>query len=187
MTRAAIPDLPSRHPLGGQLPALYAADGFAQRFTSGLDVVLAPIVSTVDNIARYLDPRLTPPDFLAWLACWVAADLDADWPQEMRRTAVAGAVAAHRWRGTGRGLVERLRLCADVHARVLDGPGATWSTAPGGDLPGEPTREVVVEVWPAGPGEVDRERVTALVASACPIHLTCVVRVLAGPPDQDGE
>ncbi|MEU1297162.1 phage tail protein, partial [Streptomyces sp. NPDC005840] len=42
MSRAAIPGLPSRYPIGEQLPALYAEDDFAQRFTSGLDTVLAP-------------------------------------------------------------------------------------------------------------------------------------------------
>jgi phage tail-like protein len=184
MTRAAIPGLPSRYPLGEQLPALYADDSFVQRFTSGLDVVLAPIMSTLDNLAGYLDPLLTPEDFVAWLAFWVAADLDPDWPAQARRMAVAGAVAEHRWRGTGRGLVERLLRCAGVHARVHDSGGVVWSTTSGAALPGEPAREVVVEVWPAGTDPVDEQQVAALVAAACPIHLSSSVRVLPGP---DGE
>jgi phage tail-like protein len=181
MTRAAIPSLPSRYPIGGQLPALYAADSFAQRFTSGLDVVLAPILSTLDNLAEYLDPRLAPEDFVAWLALWVAADLDPDWPVRSRRMAVADAVAEHRWRGTERGLVERLLRCAGVHARVHDGGGVAWSTTSGSALPGEPTSEVVVEVWPAGPDPVDEQRVAVLVAAACPVHLSSSIRVLPPP------
>jgi phage tail-like protein len=181
MKRAAVPTLPSRYPIGERLPALYAADGFAQRFTSGLDVVLAPILSTLDNLAEYLDPRLTPEDFVAWLACWVAADLAPDWPSQARRMAVAGAVTEHRWRGTARGLVEQLLRYAGVHARVYDGGGVAWSTTSGAALPGQPTREVVVEVWPAGPDPVDEQQVAALVAATCPIHLSSSVRVLPGP------
>lgn len=181
MTRAAIPELPSRYPIGAQLPSLYASDHFAQRFTSGLDVVLAPILSTLDNLAAYLDPYLAPEDFVSWLALWVAVDLDPDWPAPARRMAVAEAVSEHRWRGTARGLVERLRRFAGVHARVYDGGGVAWSTTPGSPLPGQASREVVVEVWPAGPDPVDEQWVATLVASACPIHLTSTVRVLPRP------
>lgn len=39
MSHAALTGLPSRHPIGEQLPALYADDAFAQRFTAGLDTV----------------------------------------------------------------------------------------------------------------------------------------------------
>lgn len=181
MTRAAIPELPSRYPIGGQLPSLYAADDFAQRFTSGLDVVLAPIISTVDNLAAYLDPMLAPMDFTRWLASWVAADPAPDWPEWACRAAVAAAVAEHRWRGTAEGLVRRLLRYGGVHARVRDGGGVTWSATSGGALPGEPAGEIVVEVWPAGAEPVDEQRVSELVASACPVHLRCSVRVLPGP------
>ncbi|MGW2847530.1 hypothetical protein ACWC5G_21895, partial [Streptomyces sp. NPDC001274] len=67
MTRAAVPGLPSRYPIGGLLPALYADDDLAQRFTAGLDTVLAPVLSTLDNLPAYFDPALAPADFLPWL------------------------------------------------------------------------------------------------------------------------
>src|ERR1700730_1144995 len=69
-------ELPSRYPIGGLLPALYADDDFAQRFTAGLDTMIAPVVSTLDNLAAYFDSRLAPEDFLMWLASWVGAELD---------------------------------------------------------------------------------------------------------------
>ncbi|HEX6356360.1 phage tail protein [Actinophytocola sp.] len=186
MTRGALPGLPSRHPLGEQLPTLYAADDFAQRFTSGLDVVLAPVLSTLDNLPAYFDVRLTPEDFLSWLASWVAVELDPDWPAPLRRAAVALAVELHRWKGTSRGLVDRLWLYLGVHARVLDGVGATWSTRPGGELPGAAVTEAVVQVWPGTAGAIDRDQVAALVAAVCPIHVTCTVEVLPGPPQREG-
>ncbi|MFR9728786.1 phage tail protein [Saccharopolyspora sp. MS10] len=184
MTRRGVPGLPSRYPLGEQLPAMYAGDDLAQRFTAGLDSVLAPIVSTLDNIACYFDARLAPEDFLTWLATWVAVELDPDWPPELRRAVVSRAVELHRWKGTSRGLVDRLWLCLGVHARVLDGPGTTWSTRPGNPLPGSPVTTAVVQVWP-GRSPVDRARVTALVDSVRPVHLDCTVEALPGPPPRE--
>lgn len=184
MSRRAVPDLSSRYPLVDQLPALYAGDELAQRLTAGLDSVLAPIMSTIDNLDRYFDPRVAPEDFVSWLAYWVAIELDPAWPQPLRRAVVMRAVELHRSKGTVRGLVERLWLCAGVHARVLDGAGAVWSTRPGNALPGTATTRAVVQAWP-GRSPVDGELVATVVSSACPVHLTCTVEVLPGPPQQE--
>lgn len=183
MSRHAIPGLPSRYPIGDLLPAMYADDDLAQRFTAGLDTVLAPILSTLDNLAHYFDPRVTPEDFASQLAQWVAVELDPAWPLGLRRAVLLRAVELHRRRGTARGLVDLLRLCAGVHARVLDGAGAAWSTRPGTALPGTAGGQVVVQVWP-GRSAVDRQRVTALVDFVRPVHVTCSVEVLPGPPQQ---
>lgn len=182
MTRAALPELPSSHPLGDMLPALYAVDDFAQRFTSGLDAVLSAILSTLDNLPAYLDPALAPEDFLAWLSSWVAAGLDPAWPEPLRRALVRRAVELHRKRGTVRGLIERLELSLGVRADVVDGPGVRWSGTPDAPLPGPAAEVVVVRVWPASSGPVDRERVEALVGAVCPVHVRCTVEVLGGPP-----
>lgn len=179
MSRVALPELPSRYPLGGMLPALYAADDFAQRFTSGLDAVLSAILSTLDNLPEYFDADLAPADFVAWLSSWVAADADPSWPEPLRREAVRRAVELHRLRGTAAGLVARLELCLGVRAEVVDGPGATWSTRPDTALP-ERREVVLVRVRPGRSGVVDRERAVALVDAACPLHVTCTVEVVDG-------
>lgn len=172
--RAALPELPSRHPLGGMLPAMYVADGLALRFTGGLDAVLSALLSTMDNLPAYLDPALAPEDFLAWLSSWVAAELDPAWPLPLRRAVVRRAMALHGRRGTALGLVERLELALGVRAEVLDGPGARWSASSDTELPDVPAGPVVVRVR----GPVDRDRVEALVASVCPVHVSCVVEVV---------
>ncbi|MFD5901375.1 phage tail protein I [Streptomyces microflavus] len=183
MSRAAVPGLPSRYPIGELLPALYADDDLAQRFTAGLDTVLAPVLSTLDNLPAYFDPALAPADFLPWLATWVGVDIDRTWPQELQRAVVARAVELHRWRGTRRGLVEHLRLCFGVHADVRDGGGVAWSAGPGTELPPAPTGELLVRVWPVAPGAtVDASRVLDVVTASCPVHLTCRVEILPGPP-----
>lgn len=186
MSRAAVPGLPSRYPIGEQLPALYADDDFAQRFTAGLDDVLAPVFATLDNLPSYFDPRVTPADFLAWLATWVGAGDDPRWPVELRREAVVHAVELHRWRGTRRGLVEGLRLALGVHAEVTGDGGATWSSTAGADLPPEPPAETLVRVWPGRAAPVDVDRVNEIVRAMCPVHTVCRVEVLPGPPADEG-
>ncbi|MCC9311662.1 phage tail protein [Kitasatospora sp. RB6PN24] len=186
MTRAAIPGLPSRHPIGELLPALYADDDFAQRFTAGLDTVLAPVFATLDNLQAYFQPHLAPTDFLAWLADWVAVETDPAWPEEVRRAVVLRAVALHRWRGTRRGLQERLRLVLGVGAEIVDGGGAAWSTSPEPTLPPAPARELLVRVWPERSAEVDEEQVLAVVRTCCPVHLGCRVQILQAPPESTG-
>lgn len=185
MSRTALPDLPTRQPLGALLPSMYADDDFAQRLTAGLDAVLAAVLSTVDNLPAYLDSRLAPEDFLTWLGSWVAADLDGGWPTESRRTVVRHAVELHRWQGTARGLVDRLRLCLGVGAEVSGG-AAVWSSTSDTALPGEPVTSVVVRVWP-GSGDGPVEQVTAMVEAVCPAHLTSRVEVVPGPPAPEGE
>lgn len=186
MTRAAVPGLPSPHPIGELLPALFADDDLAQRFTAGLDTVLAPVFATLDNLPAYFRPRLAPADFLDWLATWVAVDVDPAWPDEVRRAVVGRAMELHRWRGTRRGLVERLRLVLGAGAEITDGGGVSWSTAPGVALPPGGGGEVLVRVWPLGGAEPDAEQVLAVVRAGCPVHLNCRVEILPGPPGLPG-
>ncbi|MFJ7956498.1 phage tail protein [Streptomyces sp. NPDC096319] len=181
MSRAAVPGLPSRHPIGEQLPALYHEDDFAQRFTAGLDTVLAPVFATLDNLAGYFDPRLAPPDFVSWLADWVGAFDDPRRPLELRREAVTRAVELHRLRGTRRGLTEALRLVLGVSADVSGDGGTTWSTT-AGSAPPPAVDTVRVRVWPGRTAVVDADRVEALVRTLCPVHAVCRVEVLPGPP-----
>ena len=97
------------------------ADDFCVRFTRGLDPVLAPVLSTIDNLDAYLDPWLTPPDFLDWLAGWFGLELDATWPEERRRALVANALELGRWRGTVIGLALLVELYTGAQAEIDDG------------------------------------------------------------------
>lgn len=186
MSRAAVPGLPSPHPIGAQLPALYADDDFAQRFTSGLDTVLAPVFATLDNLPAYLDPRVTPADFLGWLASWVGGVDDPDWPLALRREAAVRAVALHRGRGTRRGLAEALRLVLGVGADIVGDGAAVWSRTALSEPPPAPDGELVVRVWAQGTATVEADQVLDLVRALCPVHTRCRVEVLAGPPSDEG-
>ena len=111
------------HPIGHTLPGLYQEDPFTQRLTSAFDQALLPVFLAIDNLPAYLDPALTPEDFLEWLAGWVGLVLDETWPIERRRAFVAMASLLYRERGTARGLADLVR---NLHGRAGDGRGERW-------------------------------------------------------------
>jgi phage tail-like protein len=95
-------ELRNPHPIVATLPGVFreafldeqrrtAREPFGTRFISALDSVLAPVLTTIDNVDSYLDADTTPEDFLAWLGSWVAASVDAGWPEDRRRAFVGQA------------------------------------------------------------------------------------------------
>jgi phage tail-like protein len=177
--RGTVPGLASAFPIGATLPALYQEDDLTRRLTAALDEVLAPAVSTIDNLSAYLDPALTPDDFLEWLGGWVAALLDETWPIERRRAFVAQAADLHRRRGTIAGLADHVRVFTDGEVEVRESGGASWSATSGGALPGAPARSLHVRVTVRKASDVDAPRLDALVAAAKPAHLGHTVEVVA--------
>ena len=124
------------------------ADDFCVRFTEGLDPVLAPVLSTIDNIDSYVDPWLTPVDFLDWLAGWFGIELDATWPEERRRALVANALELGRWRGTVLGLAMLVELYTGGPAEIDDGGAVVASEDPTEPLPGGAVTTVTVRYTP---------------------------------------
>ncbi len=176
--RHHVAGLTSPHPFGERLPGPYAEDGFVQRFVSAFDDVLAPVLAVLDCLDAYWDPELAPEDFLDWLATWVAAEVDDGRPLTDRRRAVARAVRLHRLRGTARGLSELLGDAFDVEAEVVDSGGATWSAAPGGELPGSPEPSLRVLIRSDDPDALPMSRLKVLVDAHRPAHVPCTVEVV---------
>jgi phage tail-like protein len=176
--RTSVTGVRSPHPIGERLPAVYLDDDFTQRFTAALDGVLAPVFTTLDCFAGYLDPRLAPEDFLDWLANWVALDLDEGWSPEQRRALIAKAVELHRWRGTRRGLAEHVRLLTGGEVEVTDSGGCTSADRPNAPLPGTGPAQVVVRVRVPSLESVDQRRLRAAVSDVVPAHVRITVDVL---------
>ena len=176
--RGLIEDLDTPHPLGASLPALFQEDGFAQRFTSALDAVLAPVFCTLDNLEAYFDPRLAPRDFVVWLAAWVGLALDENWPVERQRALIAEAAQLYRWQGTAKGLAAHVALYTGSEPEIVDSGGCSWSATPGGSLPGTAEPRVTVLVRVPDPSAVDRRRLDAIVAAAKPAHVVHEIEVL---------
>jgi phage tail-like protein len=183
--RALVPGLQSPHPLGPTLPAIYQEDDFAQRMLDGLDTVVAPIYSTLDNFDAYLDPATAPEDFLAWLAGWVGIALDESWDQARRRMIVARAVELYRMRGTAAGLAGQVEIQTGGSVEIMENGATAWSVDPGGDMPGSPEPLVVVRVTVRDPKAIDAGKLDALVAAAKPAHVLHRIEIVkgAGPKD----
>ena len=185
--RGAVPDLPTTHPLGLALPAMYQEDEFVQRFVTGLDDVLAPILLTLDCLEAYLDPVLAPADFVDWLAGWVAVPADEGQPLDLHRDLVRRAAELHRWRGTARGLAAEVALLTGGDVEVTDTGGVTVSTTPE-VVPTVPVEGpwVRVTVRVPDPSTVDERRLRAAVEASVPAHVVPTVEVLPAPPPAAG-
>lgn len=178
MSRGSIETLPSAHPLGEFLPGVYLEDPLARGFTEGLDPALAPVFLTLDCLEAYLDPLLTPPDFLPWLASWMGIELDETLPEPRRRHLVAEAGWLHRWHGTRAGLARLLELVTGGEVELRDSGGTRWSAAPGAEPPGEPVLQLDIVVRVPDPAAVDRARLDRVVREARPAHLPYLLQVL---------
>ncbi|WP_052668088.1 phage tail protein [Nitriliruptor alkaliphilus] len=181
--RGMVPDLVNPYPLALSMPAPYQGDSFTERFLSVFDDLIAPVLATLDSIDAYLDPWLTPPDFLPWLATWVGAELDENWSEEQQRRLVATAVGLLQWRGTKRGTVDLINhfLGADVERIELeDSGGVAWSPTPRTAPPGTPRATLTVRVHVPDPEAVDVARLERLVVASEPAHVASRVEIVAG-------
>lgn len=186
--RGHVAGLRTPHPLGPALPALYQDDDFALRMLSALDEVIAPIYATLDSFDAYLDPRLAPEDFLAWLAAWVGIGLDESWDEARRREVVARAVELYRLRGTATGLAAQVEIQTGGSVEIIENGATGWSVDPGGEMPGSPAPMVVVRVTVPDPRAVDAARLDALVATAKPAHVPHRIELVkGGAPKAGGE
>jgi len=176
--RGLVRALISPHPLVEALPALFQEDGFTQRFMSAFDSALAPIFTTLDNFPAYLDPWLTPPDFLEWLGSWFGLALDDGWSVERRRALLANAFEFYRMRGTVKGLKAQVETLTGGTAEIIDTGGVATSTKAGEALPGSPNFALMVRVAVDDPSTINATRLDALVATAKPAHVTHKVQVV---------
>lgn len=174
--RGQLDGLGVRSPIGHALPAMFHDDVFAQRLCDGLDAVLAPVPSTIDNFWAYLDPALAPIDFVEWLAGWVGIELDQTWPEQRRRELVARAVKLYERRGTAEGLADLIELYVGVRPTVEDSGGVAWSAAPGADLPGTGQPTLTIRLA-AEETSVDAARLENMVVTNKPAHVVHRVEI----------
>lgn len=183
--RGLVPGLLSPHPLGERLPGLYQADAFVQGLTAALDEVLAPLLSSLDNLDAYCDPQLAPDDFLDCLAGWVGLEVDESWPAARRRALVAEAGRLYPRRGTPAGLAAWLRLLTGAEVEVEETGGTAWHTSPGSPLPGRPGNALLVRVRAGELGRLGPSQLEGLVAEAKPAHVVHRLEVVESPPPME--
>jgi phage tail-like protein len=181
--RGVVDGLTSPTPLASELPAVYQEeDPFSVRLVEAFDAELAPIIATLDNLSAYFDPRLTPEDFLDWLASWVALELDETWDVDRRRAAILAAVDVLRRRGTAAGLADELRLATDSQIEVFESGGSAWSLDPMSPMVGSAELALHIRVLAADPSQVDVDRLDRVVRSAKPAHVPHRIEVVGVEP-----
>jgi phage tail-like protein len=176
--RGAIDGLPSPYAFGRLLPAVYQEDEFVQRFLSGLDDVLSPVVAVIDNLEEYFDPELAPIDFVQYLATWVGVELDETWSDAAQRELVARAVELFRIRGTVDGLRQHVAIYTGVEPEIDESGGCVFSEVPNSPLPGSSEPRLIVRVRVPDPDAIDADRLDRLVASSKPAHLPHAIEVI---------
>jgi phage tail-like protein len=102
------------------LPALYNDDELMGRFLMLFESFWQPIENQIDNIFYYFDPKMTPVDFLPWLATWSDLSLDERWTEAQQRLLLDSAARLYRMRGTKEGLVEFLEIYTGRRAVITE-------------------------------------------------------------------
>jgi phage tail-like protein len=176
--RGVVEGLGTPYPLAGLVPGVLQEDPFLVRMTAGLDDVLAPVISSLDCLEAYVDPLLAAPDFLEWLAAWVGATLDDNWPESRRRRTVLAAASLHRLRGTVEGIRSVVALATGAEVEVVE-PGTTsWTTSPTGYPKSDESTAITVRVYVDQPDAVREAALDELVSLSKPAHLPHVIEVL---------
>jgi phage tail-like protein len=182
------------------LPALYQADELMGRFVMLFESFWSPVDGQIDNLPLYFDPKMTPPDFLPWLASWLNLVLDERLPEERQRRLIQAAVSLYRQRGTRQGLQEYLEIYTGGQAQIIEhrakdfrlgpearlGPGIALGT---GNRPH--TFTVVLRLPPISPPAGDknerirqeserRRAIEAIIEAEKPAHTSYMLRIESG-------
>jgi phage tail-like protein len=175
--RGTVPDLVSPLPLIDTLPGLLRADRFAGSLCAALDEVLAPVLLSLDGFQAYLDLSTAPEDMVEWLAQWLGMSVDPNAAPARQRALLQSAGELHTLRGTRRGLELAVEAELGVPVEVMETGASSWSSQPGGELPGEPVPAVVVLARPGAGQQIDPEKLDALVSAIKPAHVEHRVEV----------
>ena len=102
------------------LPALYEQDEFMGRFLMLFESFWRPISQQIAAVHNYLDPGLTPPNFLPWLAGWFDMSLDDQWDEDQQRELIKSLIWLFRRRGTRAALQRTLEILTREPVEIVE-------------------------------------------------------------------
>jgi phage tail-like protein len=106
------------------LPPVYREDpvsaAFLERFLSMFETSFDSLEQEINQLFRYFDPKLTPKEFLPWLASWINLSLDDEVPEQRVRQFIRRAASLYRRKGTPGALVEFLELYTGKSVRLSE-------------------------------------------------------------------
>lgn len=164
--------------LAEQLPRALAEDPFLSRFVRIFEDLGGGLRDRVDELDRYFDVALGPPDFVRWMASWVGQPIDSALPQDRQRS-LAGAIGPlFPYRGTRRGLQAMLEALTRSEVEIDDSGGIYRS----GQAP-DRAPHVVITVGDAG--ELDEQQLLRIVRTEVPADTT--VELIVGSASVETE
>ena len=106
------------------LPPVYREDplsaAFLERFLSMFETGFDSLEQEINQLFRYFDPKLTPKEFLPWLASWINLSLDDEVPEQRVRQFIRRAASLYRRKGTAGALVEFLEIYTGKSVRLTE-------------------------------------------------------------------
>ena len=102
------------------LPNIYHEDQLMARLLMLFESFLAPIEKQINGQENYLDPRLTPPEFLGWLGSWLGLVMDEDLPEHQRRSLIQEAAGLYKKRGTRQGLIDYIEIVSGGKVEISE-------------------------------------------------------------------
>lgn len=107
-------------------------DSFLRGFLSVVQQLSDRTTRRLDHLHELFDPRTTDPDFLPWLASWLALVVSPDWTELQSRKMLLAAARLFPYRGTARAIAEFVRIYtgADVHVEENAWPFAGFRIGP---------------------------------------------------------
>lgn len=91
-----------------------------RRFLFIFQHIMTTITDRIDQVPALIDPAVTDPRFLPWIASWVSFELDSSLPLHQQRELTRRAIRLYRTRGTVAGVEEMIRVLTSAPVRVLE-------------------------------------------------------------------
>ncbi|WP_448573737.1 phage tail protein I [Trichothermofontia sp.] len=86
----------------------------------GFEMLLDRIHTYFQAVPSPQEARVTPSEFLPWLASWVALSLREDWPDDLKRRFISQMVPLYRLRGTKAGIKRLLELYTGEEVTIYE-------------------------------------------------------------------
>lgn len=106
------------------LPAIYQEDAtsrdFLERFLAIFETCFTNIETQIDGIPRYFDAAVVPPNFLPWLAGWMAIAVDENWTDSQLRQLIQKAPWLYQQRGTREGITAIVEIFTGSRPLIIE-------------------------------------------------------------------
>jgi len=115
--------------LFANLPAIYRSEGksgLVYRLLSLFAEVLEECEDKIEALHHCFNPLKADPEFLPWLAAWVALVLDETWSLDKQRRLITQIVELYKLRGTIEGIKTFVEIYTGIRPLILEPFNLGW-------------------------------------------------------------